>query len=252
MPATLSLLGLYQINKNIFDDILLPAGIEGERETIKNILLLNSAELEVLYPDPETMRAALGLYSRERIDSWTKLYNTTALKYNPIWNKDGTITETEKISSNGNKNLKGHENGNKNSRGSESGNSQSSGQTTTTQSEENSNTNNHFVYGYNEATGAQDSRSEDTGNSSGSGKQTDNGSESHTANSSNSEEHALDSTNNETHADSSDRTTTRTEQGNIGVTTTQQMIHEERDVDEFSIIRYIVNDIIHAMCILVY
>ena len=252
MPATLSLLGLYQINKNIFDDVLLPAGIESERETIKNTLLLNSAELEVLYPDPDTMRAALGLYSRERIDSWTKLYNTTQLKYNPIWNKDGTVTETEKISSNGNKNLKGHENGSKNTQGSENGNSQTSGQTTTSQSEENSNTNNHFVYGYNEATGAQDSRSEDTGASSGNGKQTDSSTGSHTTNNTNSEEHALDSTNTENHADSSDRTTTRTEQGNIGVTSTQSMILEERNVDEFSIVRYIVNDIIHSVCILVY
>lgn len=232
MPATLSMLGLYQINKNLFDDILLPAGIENERETIKNILLLNSAELEVLYPDPDTMRAALGLYSHERIDSWTKLYDTTVLKYNPIWNKDGTVTETEKINSNGNRNTKGHE----------SGNTQNSGSSETSQSTSNSNTNNHFVYGYNEATGAQDSRSEDSGSTSGNGRQSD----------STSGSHALDRSDSEDHADNSSRTTSRTEQGNIGVTTTQQMIHEERDVDEFSIIRYIVNDIIHAMCILVY
>lgn len=232
MPATLSLLGLYQINKNLFDDILLPAGVESERETIKSILLLNSAELEVLYPDPDTMRAALGLYSHERIDSWNKLYDTTVLKYNPIWNKDGTVTETEKINSKGNRTTKGHE----------SGNTQNNGRSETTQSTKNSNTNNHFVYGYNESTGAQDSRSEDAGSGSGTGKQTDSASGSH----------ALDRSDSEDHADNSSRTTSRTEQGNIGVTTTQAMIREERDVDEFSIIRYIVNDIIHAMCILVY
>lgn len=232
MPATLSMLGLYQINKNLFDDILLPAGIEGERETIKNILLLNSAELEVLYPDPDTMRAALGLYSHERINSWNKLYDTTVLKYNPIWNKDGTVTETEKINSGGTRSTRGHENGS----------TQSTGISETSQSTSNSNTNNHFVYGYNESTGAQDSRSEDSGTGSGKGKQTDSASGSH----------ALDRSDSEDHADNSSRTTARTEQGNIGVTTTQAMIREERDVDEFSIIRYIVNDIIHAMCILVY
>ena len=244
------MIGLYNWDPSIFDTMELPAGLD--RDTVISAILLDSMDFEVLYPDPEYMKYALANYSKRRIDVWNKLYSTTKLEYNPIWNKDGTVTETEKINSNGNKNLKGHENGSKSTRGSENGNSQASGQTTTSQSEENSNTNNHFVYGFNESTGAQDSRSEDTGNSSGSGKQTDSSTGSHTTSSTSAEDHAIESTNSEDHADSSDRTTTRTEQGNIGVTTTQQMIKEEREVDEFSIIDYIAKDILHKMCILVY
>lgn len=40
--------------------------------------------------------------------------------------------------------------------------------------------------------------------------------------------------------------------GNIGVTTTQAMIKEQRDVVQFSVIEYIVNDFKHDFCLLVY
>ena len=236
MPATLSLLGLYQINKNLFDDILLPAGIEKERETIKNILLLNSAELEVLYPDPDTMRAALGLYSRERIDSWTKLYNTTQFKYNPIWNKDGIITETEEVSRTGDTSGKsntttatsGKSNTTTATKGSSSGNSETD----------------TYVFGFNESSGAQSGRTTESGAGTSSGNSTENG-----TSSGNSTENGTSS---ENRRDDEKRTYTRNEQGNIGVTTTQQMIKEEREVDDFSIIDYIAKDILHKMCILVY
>lgn len=40
--------------------------------------------------------------------------------------------------------------------------------------------------------------------------------------------------------------------GNIGVTTTQTLIKEEREIAEFNIIEYIVNDLINHFCLLVY
>ena len=40
--------------------------------------------------------------------------------------------------------------------------------------------------------------------------------------------------------------------GNIGVTTTQAMIKEQRDVVQFSVIEYIVNDFKHDFCLMVY
>lgn len=45
---------------------------------------------------------------------------------------------------------------------------------------------------------------------------------------------------------------TRTEQGNIGVTTTQQMIKEEREVSEFNIYGYIADRFRDSFCILIY
>ena len=44
----------------------------------------------------------------------------------------------------------------------------------------------------------------------------------------------------------------RTEKGNIGITTTQQMIKEEREVSEFNMYDYIVRSFKERFCILVY
>lgn len=44
----------------------------------------------------------------------------------------------------------------------------------------------------------------------------------------------------------------RTEQGNIGVTTTQQMIKEEREIAEFSLYKQIIDEFKRRFCIMVY
>lgn len=45
---------------------------------------------------------------------------------------------------------------------------------------------------------------------------------------------------------------TRTEQGNIGITTTQQMIKEEREIADFSLYRLIIDEFKRRFCIMVY
>lgn len=49
-----------------------------------------------------------------------------------------------------------------------------------------------------------------------------------------------------------DETITRREFGNIGVTTTQHMIQEERDIADFDIYGYIIHDFKYRFCVLVY
>lgn len=44
----------------------------------------------------------------------------------------------------------------------------------------------------------------------------------------------------------------RTEKGNIGVTTTQQMIQEERNIADFDIYRIIIDEFKHRFCVMVY
>ena len=214
MRATLSMIGLYNWDPSIFDTMELPAGLD--RDTVISAILLDSMDLEVLYPDPEYMKYALANYSKRRIDVWNKLYSTTKLEYNPIWNKDGTITETEEVSRTGD--TSGKSSTTTATKGSSSGNSETD----------------TYVFGFNESSGAQSGRTTENGASTSSGNSTENG------------------TSSENRKDDEKRTYTRSEQGNIGVTTTQQMIKEEREVDDFSIIDYIAKDILHKMCILVY
>ena len=55
-----------------------------------------------------------------------------------------------------------------------------------------------------------------------------------------------------TGTDTGEITRERHEYGNIGVTTTQQMIKEERDVAQFNIVNYIIEDFKQRFCVLVY
>lgn len=52
--------------------------------------------------------------------------------------------------------------------------------------------------------------------------------------------------------DTGEITRERHEYGNIGVTTTQQMIKEEREVVQFNIVNYIIEDFKQRFCVLVY
>lgn len=90
--AKLSVLGLYQWNHRIFEDMALPEEVDGEILTWK--ILEDCAELEVLYTDPDYMRASIYNWSSAMLPNWQKMVDALTAEYNPIWNKDGTITDT--------------------------------------------------------------------------------------------------------------------------------------------------------------
>ena len=82
----ISIAGLYAYDETIFDDMVIPVGVD------KNALIFNilaeTAELEILYPDANFMRKMLEMWSKKEISVWDKLYATTKLEYNPIENYD--------------------------------------------------------------------------------------------------------------------------------------------------------------------
>ena len=90
--AKLSILGLYQWNNHIFDDMEIPEEIDAE--TVKWEILEECAELEILYPDPDFMKESIKFWSRRMLPNWQKIVDALIAEYNPIWNKDGTIRET--------------------------------------------------------------------------------------------------------------------------------------------------------------
>lgn len=90
--AKLSVLGLYQWNNRIFQDMALPEDVDGEILTWK--ILEDCAELEVLYSDPDYMRASIYNWSSAMLPGWKKMQEALTAEYNPIWNKDGKIVET--------------------------------------------------------------------------------------------------------------------------------------------------------------
>lgn len=90
--AKLSVLGLYQWNHNIFADMAIPEGVDGEILTWE--ILEECAELEILYSDPDYMRASIHNWSSAMLPNWQKMAEALTAEYNPIWNKDGKISET--------------------------------------------------------------------------------------------------------------------------------------------------------------
>lgn len=84
--ATLDIIGLYNYNSHIFDDMIVPASIS--RDDVIHEILENCAELEVLYPDWDFMKNAIGHWSSVEMATWSRVEALTLAEYNPIENYD--------------------------------------------------------------------------------------------------------------------------------------------------------------------
>lgn len=196
--AWISILGMYKYNPEVFAGFRTPKNVN--RETVINDILFECAELELIYSNWETMKAAIKNWTDKEFSIWEELQKTREYEYNPIWNKDGTIKETI----------------NRDGSGSRTGNYTGSGESE----------NIHSVKGFN-----SDAWSEaDKDNATAENTNTEN----------------IKTTENE------DQTLERIEQGNIGVTTTQRMIQEQRDIVIFNTIEYIKESFKKRFCIMVY
>ena len=82
--TTLSPLGLYNWDQTIFDLMQIPEALD--KDTLIDNLLAETAELEVLYPNPVVFKNLVGVWSAKQIDIWNRLYATTQYEYNPIEN----------------------------------------------------------------------------------------------------------------------------------------------------------------------
>lgn len=249
MRATLSLMGMYEYDNTILDFFHYPDKWETvDKDVFVNKLLLDTAELEVLYPDANIFKTAIKYWSAAEVQNWNKLYDTTVLDYNPIWNKDGTVTETEKHIKNNN--YTDVTDGTIADHSSTIGN-----QSTESSGNENTDTTNNtneknYVFGFNSESAAQSGETvtDDTGSTN-----TDRSENSTTNSSANTDATTTNNTNfKHDEKENIDREYTRTEQGNIGITTTQQMINEEREVDKFNLMDYIIDRFKQRFCLLVY
>lgn len=214
LRSTLSVLGLYNYRPDIFDKFHVPEGVD--KDILEPELLAEVAELESLYTDPDILKDLIGAWSNRRLYAWTKLYNTTTLEYDPIYNKDAYYEETEK-------------------RGLTSKSSLSTTQESETERDlASSDDTTHYTYGFNSTTSQAASMDSSSGTETGTVTEESSG----TASGTGSEDENI--------------TRKRREYGNIGVTTSQQMIEAEREVADFDIYQYIITDFKHRFCVLVY
>lgn len=230
MSATVSLLGLSRINGAVLSELVVPDGIDVE--VVKDNLLAETAELEVIYPDAIFMQAMIGRWSAKELPVWEKLYATTQFEYNPIENYHRTEKWTE------------DENTTKNTDSEATGSSKTESDGTSKQHRENEieHAQNKYVSAYNETDFTPTERAQDSQQELGDTTQEDEGNVNVTAKSGN----VTDET--------GKRLLDRSGQarGNIGVTTTQTMITQEREVDQFNVIDYIIDSFKKRFCLLVY
>lgn len=91
--GTLSIIGLYNWDDHIFDQLSLPTGVDFNDVT-QNILM-ECGELETVYPDWEFMYNAIGFWSNRELPTWEHIYEMTQAEYNPIENYDRKESEIE-------------------------------------------------------------------------------------------------------------------------------------------------------------
>ena len=228
MRASLDLLGIYRIDNTVLDLLEVPEDEDGneliDKDTLKDNLLMDTAEMEILYPDASFLKLAIGAWSKKQVPIWSELYASTQYEYNPIWNVDGTVVEERDLAG-----TDYRTDDHTTERTHDDQMERTHDDTVTTAND---------VYGYNSATAAPESKitadhdGTITDAHTGTITDTDTGTINH------------DTT------DTGSITTTR--QGNIGVTSTQSLIKEQRDVVQFNIMDYIINDFKNRFCLLVY
>lgn len=106
----LSINAVFNYDPDIFENLSLPGSadipqgeesryIDNPPDLDASLLVANIlaelGEMNLVYSDPVTLKMMISIWNAMNYDNWVSLYKTTILKYNPIWNKDGTITETK-------------------------------------------------------------------------------------------------------------------------------------------------------------
>lgn len=223
----LSILGLYNYDNGIFDNLKLPTEID--RELVIDNILLDNAELSLVYTDFDFMKYAIGSWSKSELDIWDRLNKAFNEEYNPLWNVDENTTETRSI----------------NRKGTDSrditGSNQTNSNTTITNSTDIDSTTTNSVKGFNSDDWADhdksvvDSSQSDTGSNVGVVSGTD--------------------TSNEegNHSETITDTFNRKRGGNIGVTMSQQLLQAELDTrPKLNIYKYISKSFKKRFCNMIY
>ena len=102
----LSTMGLYRIDDTLFDNMLLPTSVD--RQAFIDKLLVDTAELEVCYPNVDMMKYSLGTWSKAHIHDWQIIDDSLNKEdYDPFTDFDRNEEYEESFNTNGT----GEENG---------------------------------------------------------------------------------------------------------------------------------------------
>ena len=226
--VTLSPMGLYNWDDTIFDLMLIPEALD--RDTLIENILIETAELEVVYPNPVVFKNLLGVWSAKQVDIWSRLYATPQYEYNPIENYDrheeGSTSGTDTTL---------HSGSDTRTIDKDTGGRDSVGGTAE---------NDHFIAGFN---------SQAVGDNDGLVKQTrDNAEQESTTIYGRTEDVTDTLAHGERIAIANDGEHELYAHGNIGVTSSQELIQQQREVETYNIYDIIIQDFKAKFCIMIY
>lgn len=238
MRATVDLIAMYNYDNTLLDLMQLPDDID--RATLVDNLLMESAEQELLYSNLGFLKQAIGSWSAKQLPIWQHLLDTTKYEYNPIWNKDGTVTETET------RDLKGYEKVKDETDRVDNLTDKNTRDFEDKETRDLKNDSLNSVYGFNssDAAPANQDESKDTGTDTIEHTGTD--TMAHTGRQDIDRNLQRDTT------DTGTVKHERIEQGNIGLTSTQDLISQERQIALFNVMDVIIKDFIKRFCLAVY
>lgn len=254
MGAVMSIMGLYNNDNTVFDLMQFPDGFtEAQKETVTDNILIECAELEILYPNPTVMKNIIGIWSKKELPYWQRIYDASLLEYNPIENYRRTETETiedgrtEEHSGNDVSRASGSDSN------TASGSDTNTGNSNSTDTESGSDTTTNKVSGYDSNTLVDNSSSEiDYGHVN-----TNYASGSNTQSYGRVDTQQYGRTDTVTHGEKIEHTGESERSvlafGNIGVTTSQQMLTQEIEIAKIiNVIPVIIDSFKNRFCLTIY
>jgi len=213
-------------NQGLFDLLDLPEGID--KETLVDNIILQGGEFEVLYSDPQFMRAAIGTWSQKCYHTFLKWITALNIEYAPLENYDRNELVTDQYY-----------------KAASSAARRDSGNTRTFNNQD-KRTIDTTVVSEDEVSAYDSSTYQPSDKNTTDNDGTDTVDYSGTIK----DEYGEGTSGNEN--ENSTNTHTSRVHGNIGVTTSQQMLQSEFDVARFNIIDQITDMFILEFCIPIY
>lgn len=228
MSALLTLAGMLDYRPDVLDNLQLPQapsyadmGVEATQirqlwtinaNDFKEFLCFHTMSMCLAIPDADFLKAAVGTWSKAHVEEWQRMFETLFYKYNPLWNKDATRTETEQEART--------KNGSENTTTATMGNNTVTG----------------FTHGYNDGVTHSD----------------DNLAWEHADKTKGSNSISNTGTKQESVTDNGSINRTIAEKGNIGVTMVQNMVTKQRELALYNIEDFIADEFKKNFCLMLW
>ena len=219
--SKITLLGMYQFDNTLFDNIVIPEQLNKDVLAFK--ILQEGAEYPCIFTEYEFLKASINNFFAIHLRTFKKWCDALEIEYNPLENYNRTEEWTDSKTDSWNDS--GNENGSTTNTSSTSTSAAGSSGTTNTKSAYDSNA---FVNDTSSDTSTSDSSSTSINDSGTNSLATSN---------------KHDGKENNTH--------TGHLFGNIGVTTSQQMLQAEIDVQKFNVYNEITTMFLNEFCVMV-